>query len=242
MAKAIRASAVSGDGMLDPTKIKDFEEIYKTDEEKITQMSKESEAKKRAQLKVTAESDNKKFISDVSLIGGDVGDLLTTYDSIPDNLIGPLEGRTTGYYESIAQNDPSVASYLETKQFFLSSIARTLGAERGVLTDTDIKRVDGLFPRLENSKEVGINKMIQIKKFISRRIKEKGTPEAYEKFQLSFMPGIEDRVDVNGKLKIPEIGRGGNVDATPFLGGKELSELSDEELMNVLGKLSEGGA
>ena len=50
---------------------------------------------------------------------------------------------TTG---AIAKTNPAAAAYQDSKQAFLGVISRNLGGERGVLTDRDIGRVDGMLP------------------------------------------------------------------------------------------------
>lgn len=156
------------------------------------------EEKERIKADVKAKSAIEAQKKEINVIAGDMEELLETYDSIPEQFVGPLAGRTVGAWENIAQNEPSIALYNDTKNFFMSNISRQLGGERGVLTDRDIERVNGLFPQQSDTKEVGRRKTALIKNLIGRRIKERGTKEEYEQFMSTFMSDSSDK-----KVKSP---------------------------------------
>lgn len=47
---------------------------------------------------------------------------------------------------ALLRSNPMAAAYEDSKQAFLGVLSRTLGGERGVLTDRDIKRIDAMLP------------------------------------------------------------------------------------------------
>lgn len=54
----------------------------------------------------------------------------------------------------ISRTNAPAAAYQEGRQAFLGVLARALGGERGVLTDRDIKRVDGILPGFFDTEEI----------------------------------------------------------------------------------------
>lgn len=150
--------------------------------------AKEAEKKRLARKEKESE-----FTKNVKTISGDISDLFSTFTEIPLNVRGPLAGRTLGQLERITQDVPQVADYLDSREFFMSNIARSLGGERGVLTDRDIRRVQQFFPQIHDTEEVANRKMNRMKRFISNRIRQKGTPEDLAVFDTEFkIPGVTD--------------------------------------------------
>ena len=109
-------------------------------------------------------------ISNIGNIAQDVDNLFDTFLEVPSSLRGPVQGRVIGGLAALSQTSEPLAVFEDTKQFFLSNIARQLGGERGVLTDRDIKRVEGLLPKKVDKDSVALDKINQAIDFINRRI------------------------------------------------------------------------
>jgi hypothetical protein len=84
--------------------------------------------------------------------------ILSTIKIFADKLItaeSPLE-RTSQALKlkagAVSGTDPAAATYQAQRQSFLGIISRTLGGERGVLTDRDVARIDSALPSFSDSK------------------------------------------------------------------------------------------
>jgi len=124
---------------------------------------------------VKIKNKTEEVISEIEIVEGDIEDLLGVFNQIPENLRGPIEGRLKAgvakFFQTEKGGEP-IKEYEDQKQFFLTNIARKLGGERGVLTDTDIKRVEGLFPEVIDKTSLANSKMDRMQRFITRRIDE----------------------------------------------------------------------
>ena len=84
-----------------------------------------------------------------------LGDLMSTkatvtqLNQMADKLITattPMEAAAQGvalHAGALSKSNPMAATYYDTKQAFLGTLSRTLGGERGVLTNQDITRISG---------------------------------------------------------------------------------------------------
>ena len=148
------------------TTIEDGEKIYNI--ESLGIFKEKEKAKREVERKFKAQAQ----IDNVSVIESDVSSLFEVYDSIPKNLLGPIQGRIGGTFEKLAQNEPSIAAYEDLKQTILSNVSRQIGGEKGVLTDKDVERIAGFFPKISDSDSVAKQKLAFVKDFIARRITE----------------------------------------------------------------------
>ncbi len=117
------------------------------------------------------ELDNQKRMADQ---GGDIDATKTTAMGVVDELSGLYEsvqgqgltaqspglGRLQGVaggISSFTQSSPEAAAYQDLKSGFMSSLSRGMG-ERGVLTDTDIKRAEKALPKFSDTPAVAAQK------------------------------------------------------------------------------------
>lgn len=147
--------------------------------ESISAIQQKETAKKRA----TEASKAREAISQATLIQQDLNDVFDDFLKIPENIRGPVAGRTVGPAERLAQTPgggEAAQLYEDSINFFLSNLARSLGGERGVLTDRDIARVRALMPQLRDRDTLARSKIDRVNDFIQRRIDEarKKTGEA----------------------------------------------------------------
>ena len=121
--------------------------------------------------RIKQQTKTKEILSEASLMTKDVNGLLNTFKKIPQRSRGPIQGRTVGALSAFFQINKDLAVYEDTKDFFLSNIARRFGGERGVLTDKDIERVGKWLPMRRDSDEVAKEKTSRIQNFLNERIK-----------------------------------------------------------------------
>lgn len=130
-------------------------------------------------------SDDEKLADEAKMIKEDLNTTFLDFQNIPEELRGPIAGRTTGQVEKFLQTEDggeAAQLYEDSIQFFLSNLSRTLGGERGVLTDRDIKRVKAFMPQLRDSKSLAEKKIQRVNDFIDRRMNEKtGKPTDKER-------------------------------------------------------------
>lgn len=159
------------------------------------------------------ERDLSSLTTDIKIIDDDINSLLETFDKIPQKFRGPIAGRTRGAFQGgFLQQSPDLVAYQDSKGFFLSNIARSLGGERGVLTDRDIERVDGLFPGIQDKDNVVKQKKERIKGFINRRIEEhkkrvKGNILRLNK-SIGISPGLQREIDNTSIEELRRIAEG----------------------------------
>jgi hypothetical protein len=98
-----------------------------------------------------------------------LADRLITAKSAPEALIqgGKL------YAGAIAKSNPMAASYRDTQQMFLGVLSRTLGGERGVLTDRDIDRVSRGLPQFRDTETIKNFKLGAIRNILNVAIEAK---------------------------------------------------------------------
>jgi hypothetical protein len=86
-----------------------------------------------------------------------IGQLKTSYSkalsTAPEKGLERFRYGAEKSLETFAQTNPEVASYLQTREAFLSMIVRGLG-ERGMLTNTDIQRINKALPSQWTTKSV----------------------------------------------------------------------------------------
>lgn len=106
---------------------------------------------------------------------------------------GP-ESRATGFIRKQLSKiglDPIVRQFLDTRQSMIAPLARIISGEVGVLTDFDIKRAEGLLPRLGESKEEVRRKLKSLKETITER---KGSIQNLYGFSLPSRNLAEQRI------------------------------------------------
>jgi hypothetical protein len=77
-------------------------------------------------------------------------------------------------YEAWTESNPAVASYLQTRNAFLSLLVRGLG-ERGVLTDKDIERINKAIPSQYTTKSVAERNFQTIEDILGSAIQKYGS-------------------------------------------------------------------
>ena len=90
-----------------------------------------------------------------------ISERVNTFGPI-QRLVGSL-GRISGL---IFQSDPDIVE-LKSLEGFLGNLARSLGGERGVLTNQDIDRVQRLIPGIHTTKEVARRNIQRIQRIIN---------------------------------------------------------------------------
>jgi hypothetical protein len=70
---------------------------------------------------------------------------------------GRISGFVKGTGAAISQSSPEAATYNDSKKAFLSTLSRGLG-EKGVLTDSDISRIEGAIPGFGDTPETAAQK------------------------------------------------------------------------------------
>jgi hypothetical protein len=115
------------------------------------------------------------FIRDANNIKIDLNEVFDDFKSVPENLKGPLQGMTTGQIAAYMQTPAgeNLKLYNDSVEFFLSNVARSLGGERGVLTDRDIERIRKFMPQSVDSMSLAEKKISKVNSFIQRRIDER---------------------------------------------------------------------
>jgi len=109
----------------------------------------------------------------LSKSGAAINELLSSFSQIPDELKGPVVGRTV---KNIPTSDPIRAqakAYEKARQGLASTIKSVVG-ESGVLTDKDIERIVGLTPTINQTPEESSAQIEQLKKFLSSQGVEVG--------------------------------------------------------------------
>lgn len=72
---------------------------------------------------------------------------------------------------AIGRSAAPVTTYQDIKTSILSNIARQFGGEKGVLTDTDIKRIDNMWPQQQDDDATAYRKIAGIKVFLISRVR-----------------------------------------------------------------------
>lgn len=80
-------------------------------------------------------------------------------------------------------NNADEAAFDAQRGMLFSNIARTLGGEKGVLSDQDIKRIEKTIPSLGDSPEQRTAKIQIIKDIIDDRLVSKGFEPYFSKAQ-----------------------------------------------------------
>jgi hypothetical protein len=125
------------------------------------------------QADVKSQAKATESLADINVISADLDSLLQSFNSIPQVLKGPIQGRILGTPASLMQTSPELAQYEGSRGLILSNIARQLGGEKGVLTDRDIKRIQDSLPDKADSDKTATMKINFVKDFITRRIEAK---------------------------------------------------------------------
>lgn len=92
-----------------------------------------------------------------------------------EEILGNIKsGKLAGLGEvakKMTVGDKEVKEYDTIKGLTLSNMARTLGGDRGVLTDLDIKRIEGAWPKITDTKEERAASIEMIKQIIDEGVK-----------------------------------------------------------------------
>lgn len=75
--------------------------------------------------------------------------------------------RITGPLAAASRYDPNAAAYVDTKESALGELARSISAERGVLTNVDIQRVGRAMPNWGDTKPIRDYKMARLNTYIN---------------------------------------------------------------------------
>lgn len=140
--------------------------IEKTDDGKYRVLSDEEFGKKSDIIKSSKDAE-----SSLNIVLKDLDQVSNMFDSVPQNLKGPIEGRTKGVIKG-ALGETNVSIYNDVVKAFTSNIARSILLEKGVLTNQDIERAIGLLPRLSDTEEIKRGKISQIKTLLKTRFDE----------------------------------------------------------------------
>lgn len=174
-----------------------------------TGLQEQVERKRQLKIKDSVVKEQNKLsdiVGDIQIVEGDIESLLNTFLDIPSNLKGPIDALRTAPFRAFqTQGSAPAVEYEDTKQFFLSNIARKLGGERGVLTDRDVERVEGLLPKLKDTDVVAQGKMRKIREFISRRTDEHRERTRTKVARIKKGEGVsfdEQEVDTTAPLEI----------------------------------------
>ena len=136
------------------------------------------------------------------------------------------------------RENPVAAAYLATQQAFLGVMSRTIGAEKGVLTDRDIGRIKNAFPGLRDTRVIRDIKVLSLRLLIetARRSavkKTKGERVDY-RFELAkeaslraMETGLQQDLDVALDLLR---GGGGSVEQEVQVGSTAINENTGERV------------
>lgn len=123
--------------------------------------------------KAKTEAKNAEKVKGMEAIEGDLNSLLNLYKEIPENLKGPIEGRTFGVGAKLLGSNTALNTYEDARGLVLANISREFGGEKGVLTDRDIKRIEDAFPSKIDTPEIASKKIEFIRDFVGRKIEVK---------------------------------------------------------------------
>ena len=132
-------------------------------------------------------------LANIANITSDVLSAFESYSEIPDNIKGPIEGRTKGVHARVFKRNEALTTYERFKSFITANISRQLGGERGVLTDADVERVEKLLPDLTDTNKSAKGAIKEVLSFIDRRVKTKQEEAGLEQTGLGF--DIEKRAN-----------------------------------------------
>lgn len=123
--------------------------------------------------KAKTEAKNAEKVKGMEAIEGDLNSLLSLYKEIPENLKGPIQGRTLGVGAKIFGTNTALNTYEDARGLVLANISREFGGEKGVLTDRDIKRIEDAFPNKTDTADIAAKKIEFIRDFVGRKIEVK---------------------------------------------------------------------
>lgn len=163
------------------------EQIDKAQDTAFERIQKEFEARQNIALagkeKVDIADEARKVYADLES-ADDLIDQIQFY-SEKVNTFGPGE-RVTGFLEreagALTQSNKDAARFKQ-QGGLLANIARSLGGERGVLTDQDVARANMLVPSINDTKEIAEDKIRELREIIKN-----GRKRAIERFQRGAFP------------------------------------------------------
>lgn len=168
---------------------------------------KQAETNAQARADIKTQTLKSQAATAATMIEKDLDDVLKTYNQIPSNLTGPIEGRTLGPMAQFFQTKggEKASEYGDTSDFIMANISRQLGGEKGVLTDADIARIKKALPLMRDKAEVAQAKIDRIKRFIKRRVDQAGTGQlpgfgADMEDELSDIPMDSGTGDIDSEL------------------------------------------
>jgi len=192
--------------------------VWVTDEQLIADPGRYSDVKP-----IPTKIDTKRLAMAQAALGGpQVKDSLWNLITQINTEATPAKGLATGAVRAMvaekiprlaSYTDPLAAKYTDQIRGFASSIAKAFG-EAGMLTNQDIERAIGLFPRIGESSQTTLDKLVNVKRVM-------GSDPA-SMFQNIF--GREPKQDVNAS-ELPAVPGAPSEPAAPA-GGDEWIEIA----------------
>lgn len=139
-----------------------------------------------------------------SMLFGDQG----IYNDYAEGTKGRFQEVTKANIEKFLQSDPRYAMYDQTVTASLSSLARSIGGEKGALAEGDVERVKSLLPVLTginpDTPQVASQKVKRLRNLVALARKKGGlTSEEIKRYTTGFGGKVTPRVNTS-ELGVPE--------------------------------------
>lgn len=98
----------------------------------------------------------------------------TLYPGLKTGLGARIKQGAKFKYEILTQNDPRYTSFIGSVKMFTALLSRSISGEVGVLTDTDIARIEKALPRWNDSPATAKQRMNDAFAIVQKRIDQEG--------------------------------------------------------------------
>jgi len=121
-------------------------------------------------------------LTSIKQINKDIDAIVDTFNAIPQDLLGPIEGRTKGKFADLMRTNADLAAYQDSRKLSLTLISRKIFENVGTLSDRDIAIIDKGLPTLADTPESAGKKVELLRTYLRNRIVGKGSIISGEAF------------------------------------------------------------
>lgn len=127
-------------------------------------------------------------LKDAVVGSADIKDKIAGVEDVLERINSGKLGGSWEIGRKLTMGNTDVKEYDTIKGLTLSNMARSLGGERGVLTDQDIKRIEGAWPKITDTKDERAVAIERIRQIIDEGVKNRATALGVSTADLGYEP------------------------------------------------------